>query len=508
MSSTRVGATRHCRDVDASLQSRFCSRMPDHTPEEQPLLDAVDKTLATPTDSGNSALLLEAWRKLPSGHVYSPHARERVTALAARRKEQPRDVLHMLVAILRKVDHPEAIAFMLDILADDGLSTGGIDGLDVLDPVVVAPHLRAWLAGRDPGALANPLMVRALRAKTDLAAPPASGDVVKVDEDLLEYWMQRGDLAAMRLALAGGASGNSNISHGETLLHYALDCWANASEDEDSDFNPSQAQWEAFIGELIAAGADPDRKLVNRFTGTGERRWPKGTTARAMLDGERKRGELSEEVIDRLEARFPAAAGAAKARAKKKAAAPAPKPAPRDISFRRQVDEPLAGLRGTPLEAALDKVLAEWTDEVLAGQPFGPWGYASTILEQMGEQAPDAMAKAHGWLSVLGSPQAQRVYKIVVVGSREEARLLNDMSLATLERDMERLDLAGWADEAVALIKKETRLAYRDGAFLIGKKKGDTTVLWEATREGVTDLGNVQSFLTSLVAAARTALAR
>ncbi|MFT3774401.1 MAG: hypothetical protein QM820_54270 [Minicystis sp.] len=267
--------------------------MPDHSPEERPLLDAVDATLAAPADQANANLLLEAWRKLPSDHVYSPHTRARIVALAARRKEQARDVHHMLAAILRKVDDPEAIGFMLDLLADDGLSTGGIDGLDMLDPAVVAPHLRAWLAGRDPEALANPLMVRALRAKTDLASPPASGEAVKVDEELLEYWMQRGDLAAMRLAFAKGASAKSSISHGESLLHYAMDSWANAPEDDGSEFDPTRDQWEAFIGELLAAGAEPDRKLVNRFTGRGERRWPKGTTARAMLDGERKRGELA-----------------------------------------------------------------------------------------------------------------------------------------------------------------------------------------------------------------------
>lgn len=475
--------------------------MSDHAPEERPLLDAIDATLAAPADPANADLLLQAWRKLPSGHVYSPHTRARLSSLAARRKEQDRAIHQMLAAVLRDVDDPEAIDFMLDLLTDAGLSTGGIDGLDMLAPAVVAPRLRAWLAGHDPETLANPLMIRALRAKTDLAAPPESGEAVKVDEELLEYWMQRGDLVAMRLALSKGASANASISHGESLLHYAMDSWANAPEDEDNYFDPSRDQWEAFIGELLSAGADPKRKLVNRFTGRGERRWPKGTTARAMLDGERKRGELPAEAIDRLEARFPGSA--TKARAKK---ATPPAPAPRDVSFRRQVDEPLAGLRGTPLEAALDGVLSEWTDQVLAQQPFGPWGYASTILEQMGRSAPEAVAKVPGWMSVLASPQAKRVYKIVVMGSREEARLLGDMSLATLERDMERLDLAGWAADAVALIKKETRLAYRDGAFLIGKKKGDTTTLWEASREGVTDLGTVQPFLTSLVSAARSAL--
>lgn len=283
--------------------------MSDQAPLERPLLDAIDAILAAPAEAANANLLLLAKRKLPSGHVYSPHTRTRLSALAARRKELHRDIHHMLAGVLRKVDDPEAIDFMLDLLDDAGLSTGGIDGLDVLDPVLVAPRLRAWLTGRDPAALPNSDMVRALRAKTDLAAPPESGEVVKVDEELLEYWMQRGDIAAMRLALSKGASANASISHGETLLHFGIDRWANAPEDDGFDFDPPRDQWEAFIGELLSAGADPDRKLVFRFTGGGEQSWPKGTTARAMLKEERKLGVLPEEAIDRLEARFPAAAG-------------------------------------------------------------------------------------------------------------------------------------------------------------------------------------------------------
>ncbi|APR82709.1 Trehalose synthase [Minicystis rosea] len=107
---------------------------------------------------------------------------------------------------------------------------------------------------------------------------------------------------------------------------------------------------------------------------------------------------------------------------------------------------------------------------------------------------------------MLTSPGAPRVFNVVVSGSREEARLLNDMSMASMERSMERVDLDGWPEEAAALIRKEGRLAYQGDAFLIGKKKGDTTTLWEASREGVVDLGTVQTFLIALVEDTRRAL--
>jgi hypothetical protein len=163
-------------------------------------------------------------------------------------------------------------------------------------------------------------------------------------------------------------------------------------------------------------------------------------------------------------------------------------------------------LHGTALGPALDEALLGWPDETLAEQPHGPWGYATALLSEIGEAAPEAAAKAPGWMRVLTSPEANRAIRVVVVGSREEARLLNDMSLASLERSMERVDLDGWPEEAAALIRKESRIAYRGDAFLIGKKKGDTTVLWEASREGVVDLGTVQTFLTALVKETREAL--
>lgn len=154
----------------------------------------------------------------------------------------------------------------------------------------------------------------------------------------------------------------------------------------------------------------------------------------------------------------------------------------------------------------LDEALAGWSDETLAQGPYGAWGYATSLLSEIGEAAPEAAAKAPGWMGLLMSPDAARFTKVVVAGSREEARLLNDMSLASLERSMERVDLDGWPEEAAALIRKEARLAYRGDAFLLGTKKGDTTMLWEASREGVVDLGTVQTFLTALVGETRRAL--
>ncbi|MFT3771491.1 MAG: hypothetical protein QM820_39250 [Minicystis sp.] len=392
---------------------------------------------------------------------------------------------------------------MLDMLPDDGLGWRAAVALDFLDPVVVARPFRAWLVGRDPEALPEPRRIRALRAKIDLASPP-EGAAVPVTAELLEHWIRNRSLAALRLALAHGASAEATLGEGEALLHHAIASWTNDDQSATGEpDDPSRADWEAFIGVLFAAGAKADRRLTARFSGDSHRRWPKGTTPWDMLDRERELREVPAAVIDRLEARFPPRTAAPKAKKTAKKAKPAPL---RDVSFRRPVDEALAGLRDTTLGPALDKALAGWPDETLAEQPHGPWGYASALLSEIGEAAPEAAAKAPGWMGVLMSPDASRVFKVVVAGSREEARLLNDMSMASLERSMERVDLAGWPDEPAALIRKEGRLAYRGDAFLVGKKKGNTTLLWEASREGVVELGTVETFMRALVEETRRAL--
>ena len=476
--------------------------------EETELLDAIDAALDAPNDEAVAQRLHLASRMLPYGVRYSAAGNKRLRAQAARRGEQHRSVHMLLIEAFKWQDDAESIAFMLDMLPDEGFSWRAAVALDYLDPVIVAKPLRDWLVGRDPEALPDPLRIRALRAKIDLALPP-EGAAVPVTEEILEEWIKNRSFVALRLAFAHGISAKATLGEGETLLHHAVAAWTN--EDPDIVGEPSRADWEALIGDLFAAGAEPDRKLTARFSGQSRHRWPKGTTPRDMLYKERERGEVPKEVIDRLEARFPANVAAAKAHAKvvaKKAAKKAAKPAPplRDISFRRQIDEALAGLRGTAFGPALDEALASWSDETLAQGPYGPWGYGSSLLSEIGEAAPEAAAKAPGWMGLLMSPDAARSTKVIIAGSREEARLLNDMSMASLERTMERVTLDGWPEEAAALIRKEARVAYRGDAFLIGKKKGDTTTLWEASREGVVDLGTVETFLTALVAETRRAL--
>ncbi len=478
--------------------------------EETELLDAIDAALDAPDDDAVSQRLYLASRMLPYGARYSAAGNKRLRAQAARRSEQNRGVHLLLIEALKWEDDAEAIAFMLDMLPDEGFCWRAAVALDYLDPVLVAQPLRDWLVGRDPEALPDPLRVRALRAKTDLASPP-EGAAVPVTEELLEHWIKDRSFVALRLAFAHGISAKATLGEGETLLHHAVAAWTN--DDPDIVGEPSRADWEALIGDLFAAGAEADRKLTARFSGQSRHRWPKGTTPRDMLDRERERGEVPAAVIDRLEARFPANAAAAKARAKKvakkaaKKAAEAALPKPtRDISFRRPIDEALAGLRGTALGPALDEALAGWPDETLEQGPYGPWGYATSILSEIGEAVPEVAAKVPGWMGLLMSPDAARFTRVVVAGSREEARLLNDMSMASLERSMERVTLDGWPEEAAALARKEAHVAYRGDAFLIGKKKGDTTMLWEASREGVVDLGTAETFLTALVAEARRAL--
>lgn len=475
---------------------------PASLPEETEFLDAMDAVLDAPDDDAASQRLYQASRVLPYGYCYSAAGGKRLRAQAARRSEQNRGIHLLLIEALKWQDDTEAIAFMLDMLPDEGFSWRAAVALDYLDPVLVAQPLRDWLVGRDPEALPDPLRVRALRAKTDLASPP-EGAAVPVTEDLLEHWIKDRSFVALRLAFAHGTSAKATLGEGETLLHHAVAAWTN--DDPDITGEPSRADWEALIGDLFAAGAEADRKLTARFSGQSRHRWPKGTTPRDMLDQERERGQVPAAVIDRLEARFPANAAAAKARAKK-AAKPAPPKPLRDISFRRSVDEALAGLRGTALGPALDEALAGWSDETLGQGPYGPWGYGSSLLWEIGKAAPEAAAKAPGWMGLLMSPDAARFTKVVVAGSREEARLLNDMSMASLERSMERVTLDGWPDDATALVRKEGRLAYRGDAFLIGKKNGDTTTLWEASRKGVVNLGTVQIFLTALVEETRRAL--
>jgi hypothetical protein len=478
--------------------------------QETAVLDAIDAALEAPDDDAVGQRLSQASVMLPYGYRYSAAGGKRLRAQAARRGEQNRAVHQLLIEALKWQDDAEAIAFMLDMLPDEGFCWRAAVALDYLDPVLVARPLRDWLVGRDPEALPDPLYVRALRAKTDLASPP-EGAAVPVTEELLEHWIKARSFVALRLAFAHGTSAKATLGEGETLLHHAVAAWTN--EDPDILGEPSRADWEALIGDLFAAGAEADRKLTARFAGQSRHRWPKGTTPRDMLDKERERGEVPAAVIDRLEARFPANAAAAQARAKKvakkaaKKAAEAALPKPRrDISFRRPMDEALAGLRGTALGPALDEALAGWTDETLEQGPYGPLGYATSILAEIGKAVPEVAAKVPGWMGLLMSPDASRFTRVIVAGSREEARLLNDMSMASLERSMERVTLDGWPAEAAAMARKEAHVAYRGDAFLIGKKKGDTTLLWEASREGVVDLGTAATFLTALVAEARRAL--
>ncbi|APR82708.1 Trehalose synthase [Minicystis rosea] len=281
------------------------SGVPEQTDlsKETALLDAIDAAIDAPDDEDVGRRLNQAWSTPPSR--YSAAGAKRLRAHAARRGEPQQRGIHLvLIDALKKQDDPEAIAFMLDMLLDEGFAWRAAVALDLLDPVLVAQPLRDWLAGRDPEALPDPLGVRALRAKIDLASPPA-GAAEPVTPDLLEHWIRSRSFVALRLALAHGISADTTLGEGETLLHHAIAAWtlddqlATGEPDE-----PTRADWEAFIGELFAAGAKADRRLTNRFSGV-YRRWPKGTTPRDMLDLEREDRGVPAAVIDRLEARFP-----------------------------------------------------------------------------------------------------------------------------------------------------------------------------------------------------------
>lgn len=320
-------------------------------PEETELLDAFDAALDAPDDDAASQRLYQASLKLPSGHRYSAAGGKRLRAQAARRGEQHRGVHQVLIEALKRQDDAEAIAFMLDMLPDEGLGWRAAVALDYLDPAVVAQPLRDWLTGRDPEALPDPLRLRALRAKTDLASPP-EGASVPVTEDLLEHWIKDRSLVALRLAFAHGTSAKATLGEGETLLHHAVAAWTNEDEDATGDHGePTRADWEAFIGELFAAGAEADRKLTARFSGSSRHCWPKGTTPRDMLDQERERGEVPAAVIDRLEARFPASAAADKARAKKTAKKTAKKSTRKTAAKKTTAQPTAATTAATPTAA-------------------------------------------------------------------------------------------------------------------------------------------------------------
>lgn len=281
---------------------------------ERALLAALDTSLTTPTSAESAKLLFDALQALPT-RPFSDGVVQKLLALAALRATFHRDFLHHLTGALAERSEPEAIAFMLDLLADDGIASSGVDALDKLDPRIVAEPLRAWLAVRAED-VKQPLMVRGLSAKTDLAAPRADGQATPVTSELLEYWLQREDFPTLRAALGAGADVNASIDYGESMLHYAMNAWRSAAETGSSMGAPPE-EWETFIRDLFAAGADADRKLASKFTDSGdELSWAKGSTPRKMLKGIRDRG-VDEELVARVEALFPAPPAKGKAKAPK-----------------------------------------------------------------------------------------------------------------------------------------------------------------------------------------------
>ncbi len=284
--------------------------------EETALLQVLDAVLAAPGDAEHYNRLREATKNDPLGKRHSAAVETRCLAIAARRAELHRDVHFYLTGALDGVSDPGAIAYMLDLLAEPGLSLHATDALKHLEPAVVAGPLREWLKTRDVDALPNAYLLSHLRAILDLAVPPADpSTATPVTPEMLEIWIQELDLAALRLALAGGSDANTPISNGETLLHCAVAGWIDANEDSDG---PPRSIWEQTVELLLSRGADPERKLKRWFE-AGGRGWKPGTTPRGMLALEHG-GDMDEDLA-RIEALFPAPAK------KTRAAKPkAPKP--------------------------------------------------------------------------------------------------------------------------------------------------------------------------------------
>lgn len=270
--------------------------------DETNVLAALDAALLAPSAPESAANFREA-TKDRDDEPWSAAAKERLYRLAAIRPELHRDLVHYLFGAIAGEQEPEAIAFFLNLLPDSAHGSTAVDALDRVDPVRLAPALRAWLAAHGDAGVAEPMMVNALRAKTDLAVPPAAG-AVPVDAELLEYWVQREDFPTLRAALAAGADPSTPLGYGDTMLHFAIDAWTSATD--TSAFGASKPAWEGFIAALLEAGADPDRKLGGRFSGSQERNWPKGTSARKMVALARDDGGSEPEELDRLEALFPA----------------------------------------------------------------------------------------------------------------------------------------------------------------------------------------------------------
>ncbi len=281
-------------------------------PEEAPFLAVVRAMLAKPGDEATAKELCDVRGRLPHEHRLSAQAIELLNELAARRRDLPRDALFVLVPALCEQRDAKTLDFLLDLLPDPGFSGGAIDALERFDPEVAAPALRAWLAANNNAASSTAFMLRALRTKMDLASPASEGAPIEIDGELLEYWMHRGELDTLRRALATGLDPSTPVSYGETLLHSAIDRWEHASPESGGSFGLVRDDWVTFVGDLLKAGADPERKLGYHFNGRGDLGWSKGSSARKMLEYARKTSLVSPEECDRLEAVFPTKTSAKK----------------------------------------------------------------------------------------------------------------------------------------------------------------------------------------------------
>jgi hypothetical protein len=278
---------------------------PPSLPEEAAFLAVARAMLAKPGDDATALELCEERGKLPHDHRFSAQAIELLNELAARRRELPRDALFVLVPALCEQRDAKTLDLLLDLLPDSGFSVSAIDALEQFDPKVAAPALRAWLAANNNAASSTAFMLRALRTKMDLASPASEGAPIEIDGELLGYWMHRGELDALRRALATGVDPSTPVSYGETLLHSAIDRWVHASPESGGSFGLVRDDWVIFVGDLLRAGADPEKKLGYHFNGRNDLAWPKGSSARKMLEYARKTSLVSPDECDRLEAVFP-----------------------------------------------------------------------------------------------------------------------------------------------------------------------------------------------------------